>query len=267
MAHTPLSTAISPATPPSGDPPETLVWTTVGSGPSRQIVDEWTRYARRPAVLRHVNAWEFMPRRVEHLDEVLELAGFGRAIDDSDGDHFLWQLVRMAENDDIAARIVLHRMMPSIMNMARRRGPVFHGGIEMAMNDAIGTAWMIIRTFPHQRRTQKIAANIARDTENYAFVRQHRLRRVHEVQVGDEMLHEAFEYSCTPDSANDFDDVMVEAQENGARRRHIELLQRLASGEHSSDIAAAAGMSPRTVRQHRKDAVEEVRRVLLGNDR
>jgi len=265
MAHTPLSTASSTPTPPSAEPPETLVWTTVGSGPSRQIVDEWTRYSRRPAILRHVNAWEFMPRRVEHLDEVLELAGFGRAIDDADGDQFLWHLVREAEHDDIAARIVLHRMMPSIMNMARRRGPVFHGGIEAAMNDAIGTAWMIIRTFPHQRRTRKIAANIARDTENYAFVRQHRLRRVPEVQVGDEMLRDAFEYRYTPDSANDFDDVMAEARENGARRRHIELLQRLASGEHSRDIAAETGISPRTVRQHRKDAVEEVRRVLLNN--
>ena len=265
MAQTPLSIEISASTPPETAPPEHLVWTSVVSGPSRQIVDEWTRYARRPAVLRHVNAWTFMPHQVEHLDEVLELAGFGRAIDDADGDQFLWHLVREAEHDEIAARIVLHRMMPSLMNMARRRGPIFPGGIEMAMNDAIGTAWMIIRTFPHQRRPRKIAANIARDTENFAFVRQHRLRRVQEMQVGDEMLRDAFEYRYSPATGNDFDDVMAEAEENGVRPHHIELLQRLASGEHSRDIAAEAGISARTVRQHRKDAVEEVRRVLLNS--
>lgn len=265
MAHTTHSIELSASTPTSAPTGDNLVWTSVGSGPSRQIVDEWARYSRRPAVLRHVNAWGFMPRRVEHLDEVLELAGFGRAIDDADGDQFLWHLVREAEHDDIAARIVLHRMMPSIMNMARRRGPVFHGGIEMAMNDAIGTAWMIIRTFPHHRRPRKIAANIARDTENYAFVRQHRLRRVQEMQIGDEMLRDVFEYRYSPDTGNNFDDVMAEAQENGVRAHHIELLHRLASGEHSRDIAEETGISPRTVRQHRKDAVEEVRRVLLKN--
>ena len=265
MAHTPHSTDPSTTTAPFSPPPDQLVWTTVGNGPSRQIIDEWVRYSRRPAILRHVNAWPFMPHRVEHLDEVLELAGFGRAIDDADGDHFLWQLVRMAEHDDIAARIVLHRMMPSIMNMARRRGPVFHGGIEAAMNDAIGTAWMIIRTFPHDRRPRKIAANLARDTENYAFVRQHRLRRVPELQVGDEKLYDIFELRYSPDKNSSFDDVMAEAQESGVRKQHIELLHRLASGEHSRDLAKEMGMSARTVRQHRKDAVEEVRRVLLNN--
>lgn len=265
MAHTPHSIDPSVSPLPEAEPSDHLVWTTVESGPSRQIINEWTRYSRRPSVLRHVNTWPFMPRTVEHLDEVLELAGFGRAIDDSEGDQFLWHLVKEAEHDEIAARIVLHRMMPSIMNMARRRGPLFHGGIEMAMNDAIGTAWMIIRTFPHQRRPRKIAANIARDTENYAFVRQHRLRRVHEVHVGDDRLREVFEYHYAPDTTNNFDDVMAEASENGARRQHIELLQRLASGEHSRDIAAESGMSPRTVRQRRKDAVEEVRRVLLSS--
>lgn len=265
MAHTSHSTDLSTSTATPTPPSEHLVWTSVGNGPSRQIVDEWVRYSRRPAIVRHVNAWSFMPRRVDHLDEVLELAGFGRAIDDVEGDQFLWHLVREAEHDDIAARIVLHRMMPAIMNMARRRGPVFHGGIEAAMNDAIGTAWMIIRTFPHQRRPRKIAANLAKDTENYAFVRQHRLRRVPEVQVGDEKLYDVFELRYSPDKNSSFDDVMAEAEESGVRKHHIELLTRLASGEHSRDIAEELGMSARTVRQHRKDAVEEVRRVLLNN--
>lgn len=265
MAHTPLSTDLSDSTTPTSTPPHQLVWTSVDNGPSRQIIDEWVRYSRRPAILRHVNTWPFMPRRVEHLDEVLELAGFGRAIDDVEGDEFLWHLVREAEHDDIAARIVLHRMMPAIMNMARRRGPIFQGGINAAMSDAIGTAWMIIRTFPHHRRPRKIAANLAKDTENYAFVRQHRLRRVPEIQLGDEKLYDALEFHYTPDKSSTFDDVMAEAQENGVRQHHIELLSRLASGEHSRDIADELGMSARTVRQHRKDAVEEVRRVLLNN--
>ena len=265
MAHTPTSSPQPTSASPASPPPQQLVWTTVGAGPSRQIIDEWARYARRPAIVRHVNSWAFMPRRIEHLDEVLELAGFGRAIDDTDGDQFLWHLVREAEHDEVAARIVLHRMMPSIMNMARRRSRVFQGGLEMAINDAVGTAWMIIRTFPHQRRPRKIAANIAKDTEYYAFVRQHRLKRVKEQQVGDEILRGVFEDPQTHGDSKDFDNAMAEAEESGVKAHHIELLNRLANGEHSRDIAAAEGVSPRTVRQHRKDAVDEVRRVLLNN--
>ena len=263
MANTPPSTAQSTPTSASAPPPDQLVWTTVGAGPSRQLIDEWARYARRPAIVRHVNSWSFMPRPIEHLDEVLELAGFGRAIDDVEGDQFLWHLVREAEHDETAARIVLHRMMPSIMNMARRRSRIFQGGLEMAINDAIGTAWMIIRTFPHHGRPRKIAANIAKDTEYYAFVRQHRLKRVKEQQVGDEILKGTFEYQLTHSDSEDFDNAMAEAEENGVKAHHIELLHRLANGEHSRDIAAAEGVSPRTVRQHRKDAVDEVRRSLL----
>ncbi len=260
MAHTPHSIDPSSTTPPS----DHLVWSTVNTGPSRQIIDEWSRYSRRPAVLRHVNAWPFMPQRVDHLDEVLELAGFGRAIDDIDGDAFLWHLVREAEHDDIAARIVLHRMMPAIMSIARRRGRIFQGGTQAAINDAISTAWMLIRTFPHQRRTRKIAANIARDTEYYAFVREHRLKRVPEVQVGDDMLREKFDYPVEALSNDNFDNVMAEAVESGIRKRHLLLLNRLASGEQSEAIADDMGISARTVRQRRKEAVDEMKRVLLN---
>jgi DNA-binding CsgD family transcriptional regulator len=88
---------------------------------------------------------------------------------------------------------------------------------------------------------------------------------VPELQVGDEKLYDIFELRYSPDKNSSFDDVMAEAQESGVRKQHIELLHRLASGEHSRDIAEEMGMSARTVRQHRKDAVEEVRRVLLNN--
>jgi DNA-binding CsgD family transcriptional regulator len=88
---------------------------------------------------------------------------------------------------------------------------------------------------------------------------------VKEQQVGDEILRGVFEVPQTHGDSKDFDNAMAEAEESGVKAHHIELLNRLANGEHSRDIAAAEGVSPRTVRQHRKDAVDEVRRVLLNN--
>jgi DNA-binding CsgD family transcriptional regulator len=79
------------------------------------------------------------------------------------------------------------------------------------------------------------------------------------------MLQGMYEYQLAHGDSKDFDNAMAEAEESGVKAHHIELLNRLANGEHSRDIAATEGVSPRTVRQHRKDAVEEVRRVLVNN--
>ena len=199
-----------------------------------------------------------MPHAVDDLDDVLELCGFGRAIDDHDGDKLLWHLVKHAETCDIAARIVLHRILPALMAMAKRRGQLTHGGMEAAMSDILATAWCVIREYPHQRRHHKVAANLVRDTEYHAFVRHHRLRHVDETQVGDEMLQRMIEAN-TNDTSYEIVDVLNEAAEMGVDPRHLELLREFASGRTSDDIAARLGVSSRTVRNHKRNAVDAMR--------
>ena len=235
-----------------------LVYSTVTSGPARRVIDEWEHLRSRRTTLRTVNSWDFMPHAVDDLDDVLELCGFGRAIDDHDGDKLLWHLVKHAETCDIAARIVLHRILPALMAMAKRRGQLTHGGMEAAMSDILATAWCVIREYPHQRRHHKVAANLVRDTEYHAFVRHHRLRHVDETQVGDEMLQRMIE-SNTNDTSYEIVDVLNEAAEMGVDPRHLELLREFASGRTSDDIAARLGVSSRTVRNHKRNAVDAMR--------
>ena len=59
----------------------------------------------------------------------LPALGFGGAVDDSDSDHLLWHMVVLAEHDLLAARIVLHRVMPALLAVAKRRGAIIAGGI------------------------------------------------------------------------------------------------------------------------------------------
>jgi hypothetical protein len=236
-----------------------LVWTTSASGPARLIIDEWERLAYSRPVLKKVNSWSFMPHPVEHLDELLTLAGFGRPIDDSEGDRMLWELVRHAEHDELAARIVLHRVMPSILSMVRRRGRVVPGGPTAAMNEAIGAAWMVIRQFPHHRRHHKIAANLVRDIEYHAFVREYRLKRVTESQIGNEMMVNVPHDPQIDPLAERLDDVLCEALENGVSTEHIVLLERLAHGETTDQLAREVGLSTRTLRNRRRDAINAVR--------
>lgn len=245
--------------------PTSLVWSTVTSGPARQFIDEWARLSRRPAIMRQVNSWDFLPRHVDNLDDLLTVCGFGKAHDDIDGDQMLWHVTRLAANDDLAARVCLHRIMPAIMSVARRRGRITQGGVQNAIGDVISTAWIVIREFPFDRRHTKIAANLVRDVEYYGFVRDKRLRRVPETQVGIEDLNQLVDQPMNRPVDLELDDVLSFASEMGANEQYIELLQQLGGGIHGDDVAIDQGVSPRTIRNHRHHAVAQVQYILSKN--
>jgi DNA-directed RNA polymerase specialized sigma24 family protein len=245
--------------------PTSLVWSTVTSGPARQFIDEWARLSRRPAVLRTVNSWSFLPRPVTDLDDLLTVCGFGTPFDDSEGDRVLWHITRLAAHDDLAARVCLHRIMPAVLSVARRRGRITQGGVHNAIGDAISTAWIVIREFPCDRRQTKIAANLVRDVEYYGFVRNQRLRRVPEIKIDTEEFDEIIDEPSNRTVDVELDDVLSLASELGVNERHIDLLQRLGTGRHGDDIAHDRGVSPRTIRNHRHNAVESVQNALIKN--
>ncbi|MEY4015687.1 MAG: hypothetical protein RIS46_683 [Actinomycetota bacterium] len=246
--------------------PTALVWSTVTSGPARQFIDEWARLTHRPSVLRRVNAWEFLPRPVADLDDLLTVCGFGTPFDDEAGDRVLWHITQLAAHDDLAARVCLHRIMPAIMSVARRRGRITQGGVENAIGDAISTAWMVIREFPCDRRQVKIAANLVRDVEYYGFVRDQRLRRVSETQVGFDVLQQIEETNIATTVDQELDDVLSYASEMGVSAPQIDLLRTLGEGRHANDIATDQGVSPRTVRNHKHTAIKRVQHVLSKNE-
>ena len=127
------------------------------------------------------------------------------------------------------------------------------------MNEAIGAAWLAIRQFPHHRRHHKIAANLVRDIEYHAFVREYRLKRVTESQIGNEMMVNVPHDPQIDPLAERLDDVLCEALENGVSVEHIVLLERLAHGETTDQLAQEVGLSTRTLRNRRRDAINAVR--------
>jgi hypothetical protein len=238
-----------------------LVHTTAHSGPARQLIDEWERLSISRPTLRKVNSWGITTDPITHLDELLVLAGFGRPTDDSVADHVLWQLICRAEHDELAARIVLHRVLPSVMSIAQRRGRIMRGGTGAAIDEVIPTAWMVIRTFPHQRRTAKIAANLARDIEYHAFVRESRLRSIeidHTANYYIPLVPNAPQYV---DPIEELDDVLQDAAKAGLSRRHVSLLRDLGHGMSTDDAAKVRNMSPRTMRNHKQYAIKAFQRV------
>jgi DNA-binding NarL/FixJ family response regulator len=137
------------------------------------------------------------------------------------------------------------------------------GGTNVAMTELLSAAWMVIREFPHDRRRAKIASNIVRDAEYYAFVRERRLVRVEERQVEDRVLAWLFDANRPGMNEMTLDEVLQVAVDRGVERRHIELLSKLGSGQHGEEIAVEWGVSARTVRNYRRLAIDAVREVLV----
>jgi DNA-directed RNA polymerase specialized sigma24 family protein len=232
-----------------------------GSAPLvRKLVTEWGAIAAQPQTLRVINQWGLPGGPIEHLDEVLLRAGYGIDTKYENCDAFLFALVKRAAHDDLAARIVLQRILPPLIAIAGRRGHIVNGGFNAAFNEILGQAWILIRQYPVDRRPAKIASNLVRDTEYFAFVRNARLKRL-EVESWTDDVDEKFvsldEETIEP--SVEFAQIIHDAVRRGIRSAPLQLIMRLSSGETIEDIAAEAGVCVRTVRTWRRKAIIELR--------
>ena len=124
-----------------------LVWSTGltqrSNSPVSKLVKEWQLISARRKEVDVVNSWQLPGSKVTNLDQVLVRAGFNTARDDSKGDNYLWQLVKQASEYELAARIVLQRILPPLVAIARRRGQIIDGGIDAALGEVLPTAWIL----------------------------------------------------------------------------------------------------------------------------
>ena len=126
-------------------------------------------------------------------------------------------------------------------------------------------AWLVIRTFPHDRRPRKIAANLALDTEYHAFVRDARMRRVEEVPMLPEVLGQHRPPHLPVPADIELMQVLEEAGSYGVDGAMLDLLRQFGDGMKSDELGRASGWSARTIRNHRAAAIRAVREVLREN--
>lgn len=245
---------------------ELLVQTVAEEGPGPMLVDEWDRMARRRSSLQTANSWCIVTHEIEHLDQLLVAAGFGAEKMHDDGDHILWHLVVLAETDRLAARIVMQRIMPALFAIAKRRSRILPGGMPEAIGEVMPAAWLTIRTFPHQRRTRKIAANLALDTEYHAFVRDARLKRVEEIPMQPDVIGRHGEPPQQPVVDLELAEVLGEAASRGVDSAMIHLLRQFGNGKSSEMLGIESGWSARTIRNHRVAAIAAVKQALRDLD-
>ncbi|WP_198946533.1 hypothetical protein [Pseudofrankia asymbiotica] len=133
---------------------------------------EWEQWAGGPEAAAGLARWACDPLLAAHTGSVVAvLAACGRdltaPVDEADA--VLAALVRRARAGDLAAaRVALERLMPALTGQARRRCGRRGVSFDQLLVELVGSAWIVIRCYPVERRPVKVAANLVRDAVGLA---------------------------------------------------------------------------------------------------
>jgi hypothetical protein len=219
---------------------------------------EWNLLSCRRSAVSRATAWQLTPRAIESLDELLVLTGLGPGPVDPASDDTLRRLVTLARHDDLAARVVLQRMLPGLSTCAKRNSSGFDSQLD-ALDELLSEAWTVIRSFPIERRDRYVIKNLLRDCEYRAFLKARRRMLVQDVTDPARL-----------DRAVEFDDVATEplmtivdllgrASRAGMSADDVAVVVALLNTSTVKEAAVAMGVTDRTVRNRREVVVRQLR--------
>ncbi len=234
---------------------------------------EWQALSFRPAVLRRAAGWGIgVP--FSSLDGLVAATGYyatseareaALAAGETDlaaAETVLARLLVVARTDDLAARVVLQRLLPGLSARARCWQSSRRGGSAEALDELLSTAWLVIRDFPVERRPLHLAANLLRDTEYHAFVKPTR-RRWEADSVAPGTLDVPVEVAPEVEPIAELAEV-VAAGRRLLSERDMELVRLLVHGRSTGEVAAAMKVSVRTVSNHRDSVVHRLRQAATA---
>lgn len=242
--------------------------------------DDWQRLAASARAVTHARRWpELTGATGRSLGHVLAACGGDRTVPASVADENLARLVAVAAHDELAARVVLQRLVPGLVSAARRHR---HLGMQTAFDELVGAAWVLVRTYRLDRRPRRIASNLCRDAAYEAFVRSRRLRSAAEELRGglrEELPSLTPGYrpngrrltpavtvgvmrSALPGPDDEVHRLLVDAGRAGVSPARLELLVELhVLGHHPRVLAERMRVSERTVRDRRDATLRQIARL------
>lgn len=234
-----------------------------------RLQHDWDHIKRSRAAVQHARRWCLSTssvathRPLESLDDVLAWAGYGCRDERGGGDdQILGQLVKLAQSDKLAARVVLQRLLPGISSMARRRASRDRPRHEV-LDELVAFAWTVICTYPVDRKHTYVAAGLLREIEYQSFTRPHR-RLTTFVPLPLHTFDDRPAPTTTVAAADELRDLLDLAISVGVDPNDIELARRLGRGETTRDIAHSSKVTDRTVRNHRDAVTYRLRAVALA---
>jgi DNA-binding CsgD family transcriptional regulator len=218
---------------------------------------EWIRLRTRPDHLATARAWHLVDHPIESLDDILRAVGYERPLDRSDERRFR-RLLALAADDELAARIVIQRLLPGLLAVVRRR----QGCSPYVFDELLGAAWIVVRTYNADRSPRCIAASLISDADYNAFRAQHRRRSSFESPVDPQLQDSPDVHEVS--SCEQLATLLADAAEAGVPPADLELVRQLLASATAKELARELRISPRTIRNRRNRITSRLREVALA---
>ena len=230
---------------------------------------EWARLRAQRRVLVQMRSWPVdgaLADAIQHaanLDDIVRATqpyavGFERA------GATLRALVEIAASDDLAARIVLQRILGGLLNASKRWHHDHRSG--SPVDQIIGAAWIAIRQFEPGRAARHIAPALIADALWIGLRRERRRKATTlEVPVPTDKLAQ------TPAEVEDLHAwpalaaTLRAAEHAGVDASHLDTIRTLTRTGSTTRAADHFGVTARTIRTRRTTAAHEIR-AALGRD-
>jgi len=213
-------------------------------GFARALTTEWERTARHRASIHRAKSWGVVNTHFDDLDELLALAGYDRR-DDHDAERVLRRLVERAQSDELAARVVVQRIVPGLISATRHRPSDMSA--DDALQELVAAAWIAVRSYDPKRSPSCISAALINDAVYRVFKSDRRRREKRPEVLVDPQDWRSL--TATDDQVLDrVREVLIEARVHGIDPVNLEALRRVLLTGSTERVAEAMGISPRAVR-------------------
>ncbi len=232
---------------------------TVARNAGGRLALEWNRLRIRQDALRQASTWGLVEGDLHDLNQVLAAVGYELDRTEST-ESAMRQLVELAATDDLAARVVVQRLVPGLLSVVRRRNGLADG-IDL-FEELLGALWISIRTYNTDRDPSSVAAALISDSDYRAF-RVSRRRRSHEERTTD-LSDKSIVDQSTASSCDELADLLVLAQQSGFDADDLGLLRNLLDQPTANDAARVLKITPRTLRTRRDRITLQLRELALA---
>ena len=219
---------------------------------------EWNVLSLRRSAVDQATAWQLTPRVLSSLDELLVLTGLGTRPAHPASDETLRRLVTLARHDDLAARVVLQRMLPGLSNCAKRNADGFETQLD-ALDELLTEAWTVIRSFPIESRDRYVIKNLLRDCEYRAFLKARRRMLVQELTDPADLDRAADVDEAADEPIGIIVELLGRARSAGMSDADVAVVVTLLNTSTVKQAAAALRVTDRTVRNRRESVVRQLR--------
>ena len=218
---------------------------------------EWSQLRSRPAALRRAAGWAIVEGPLHDLDQVLVAIGYEVAWTPAN-EAAMRRLVVQAADDELAARVVIQRVLPGLLAVVRRRS----GRPDEVLDELIGAAWIAVRTFNPSRRARCVAAALIADADYRAF----RLvwRRASSSERPTDVLPDRLDDTEIESPRQLLASLFAQAVAAGVPAADLDLMRRIVDETPTEELARSLNVTARTVRNRRDRITGRLREVALA---